>query len=853
MLATVTCPICGHKQSVPEGKVGRRVLCPNCDVPFVAGASPPVEPKPEEIAGQRADVPGPAEKKTGRRQQVSQPGTGVQPPLLPGGTFAPSTTTTDTLIRIGRAPDNDVVLDYPMISAYHAEIAISGGKAVIRDLASSNGTALGHPESKIAEAPLQENDIVYFGSYSILASRLLAARHVVAGNQSQDVIDFPGQAIVFGRDPTCDHVLNFPMVSARHARLVRGSKGLIIEDLGSTNGTFLNGRQVTIPATVKPGDTIGFGTFTFILTDAGTLQIRDLRGNVTIEARSVSVNVHRKQLIEDVSLVIQPSEFVGLMGPSGAGKTTLMNAMNGYTCPSSGGVLLNGYDLYANYGRFSTHIGYVPQDDIIHRDLTVGQALYFSCRLRLPPDFTKTAIEDRIRAVLCKLGLEGTENVLIGSPEKKGISGGERKRVNLAMELLTDPLVLFLDEPTSGLSSEDALLVMKLLRNLANEGKTILLTIHQPSLEVFRLMDNLAVLAKDASTTAGKLVFYGPAFPDAITFFSSGLAGPSVQNRDLSPNEILRSLAKDTAKVWAERFEASAYHKAYVRQRQAAPQTPASERSRGRLRQGPLFDFLQWRTLVARLIAIKIKDTWNSAIVMLQAPVIAFVIVLVWGDQVREPITTPENTGALAATVFMMGLAALWFGCSNAVREIVGEWAVYRRERMVNLTIPAYVASKFTVLAGLCIIQCAVLLLIIRAGCALKGPWLATFVLLLLAALVGVAVSLVISAASRTTEMAIALVPVVLLPMILLGGMVQSLPKMGSTTKTLCHAVPSRWAFEGMLLLESAKREKDVAENYFPKKDHRHGLLVCPIVLFVMLVLLVSSVGLILRWRDIHK
>src|SRR5439155_2183224 len=129
--------------------------------------------------------------------------------------------------------------------------------------------------------------------------------------------------------------------------------------------------------------------------------------------------------------------------------------------------------------------------DIIHRDLTVAQALYFSCRLRLPTDFTDRAIAQRIREVLAKLGLQGTENVLIGSPEKKGVSGGQRKRVNLAMELITDPLVLFLDEPTSGLSSEDALMVMQVLRALGETGKTILLTIHQPSLEVFRLMDNL--------------------------------------------------------------------------------------------------------------------------------------------------------------------------------------------------------------------------------------------------------------------------------------------------------------------------------------------------------------------------
>src|SRR5205085_9777527 len=141
---------------------------------------------------------------------------------------------------------------------------------------------------------------------------------------------------------------------------------------------------------------------------------------------------------------------------------------------------------------------------------------YYSARLRLPRDFSDADVHRRIRTVLEQLELRGAEDVRIGSPEKKGISGGQRKRVNLAMELLTDPLVLFLDEPTSGLSSEDALMVLKVLRELADAGKTILITIHQPSLEVFRLLDNLVLVSRDAgSQDPGRLIYYGRAYPDA--------------------------------------------------------------------------------------------------------------------------------------------------------------------------------------------------------------------------------------------------------------------------------------------------------------------------------------------------
>lgn len=230
------------------------------------------------------------------------------------------------------------------------------------------------------------------------------------------------------------------------------------------------------------------------------------------------------------------------MGPSGAGKTTLISALNGYTPPTLGQVLFNDRDLYANYGQFQGVIGYVPQDDIMHGDLTVARALYYTARLRLPPDSSDAEIAERIKVVIEQLGLKGTENVLIGSPQKRGISGGQRKRVNLAMELLTDPAVLFLDEPTSGLSSEDTLTVMRLLRTLADEGKTILLTIHQPSLEAYRQLDNLVVVAKDPGTTdPGRLTYYGPAYPQAVQFFNPQHEEGAV----LSPDEVLRSLAEE--------------------------------------------------------------------------------------------------------------------------------------------------------------------------------------------------------------------------------------------------------------------------------------------------------------------
>jgi len=299
--------------------------------------------------------------------------------------------------------------------------------------------------------------------------------------------------------------------------------------------------MVTQPTILRIGDILEFGEHRLEFSADGRFRKLIDRPRVTIEARRLAFDVPERRLLEGVSLTLFSSELVGVMGPSGAGKTTLVNMLNGYTPPSQGQVLINGFDLYSNYSQCSGLIGYVPQDDIMHRDLTVRQALRFTGRLRLPPETTDAEIDGRILRVLMQLQIESTLDVRIGSPERKGLSGGQRKRVNLAMELLCDPAVLFIDEPTSGLSSEDALAVMTLLRGLSDAGKCVLLTLHQPNLESFRKMDLLIVVARDADAARpGKLVYFGPAFPDAIRFFEP----PAPKTRavqELSPDGVLRS------------------------------------------------------------------------------------------------------------------------------------------------------------------------------------------------------------------------------------------------------------------------------------------------------------------------
>lgn len=527
----------------------------------------------------------------------------------------------------------DVVVPHPNVSAKHCRLTRSPAGFLVEDLHSSNGTFVNGVRVMEPMAVSRRDQITLGRSVEMpwpsstpVASDSEAAPSQTTHEAAHVSVALHGNAMVLGRDPQCDHVLDYPMVSWRHARITRDGMSLFVEDLNSSNGTLVNGERIRGRTAVKPGDVVGLGSYRFSLCTDGSFQQRDYRGDLTVEARGICVDAAGRRLLEDVSLTIYPSEFVGLMGPSGAGKSTLMNVLNGYSLPQAGQVLINGRSLYQHFDEFRGLIGFVPQDDIIHSELTVREALFYSARLRLPRDFSNRDIHKRIDDVLSQLGLTGIDDVLIGSPTRKGISGGQRKRVNLAMELLTDPSVLFLDEPTSGLSSEDTLIVMQVLRQLADAGKTILLTIHQPSLEAFRKLDNVVVVSKDSgSTNAGRLAFFGPAYPDSIQFFNPPNGNAKSPATPLIPDMLLKGLATQPTATWCQRYQDSEFHREFVEKRAGNSPTekPSNSPQRPRVESGPA----QWWTLVRRSLAVKRRDVANTAILLAQAPIIATLLV----------------------------------------------------------------------------------------------------------------------------------------------------------------------------------------------------------------------------------
>jgi len=699
-------------------------------------------------------------------------------------------------ITIGRGDENVVVLKYNQISWKHACLIKDKNKWILEDLKSTNHTFINDRSKKITKAEITEKDTIFFGSYKISAKRLIDKYiEFNKGIFSTNSFNIEEKETTFGRDPNSTVYLNYPQISWHHAKIIRKGSDYFLKDLSSTNGTYVNGKRIS-SSKIAVNDTITLGSFSFTLNPDQKIEKKDLREDIRLDSEKISFEVadkknnSMKKILDDISFTIYPSEFVGLMGPAGAGKTTLMLAMNGYLPPTKGFSKINGQSLYGNYDAFRGNIGYVPQDDIIHPELTVYEALYYTAKLRLPDDTKIEEIDALIEKIMTQLGLIvpskqlDIRNVIIGSPVDKGISGGQRKRVNLAMELLTAPSVLFLDEPTSGLSSHDTLIVMDVLRKLADEGKTIILTIHQPSLEAYKKMDNVIIVS------SGKLMYYGPTYPDSLTFFNPNKNSENVID---NADNALKGLSERPENIWQEKYRKSDYYKNYVESRRDT-QKIINDSKEKLQKPSRDIDINQWWTLTSRYFTIKKKDIINTTILLIQAPIIGLLISLVFYK--ASPIYNP------ATPLFLLVVSALWFGTSNSAREIVSERSIYMRERMVNLKIPSYIFSKFAVQSLLCLIQCVMLVSIVYFFLDFNGN-IETFInVTFLASLVGISIGLFISCVTKTQQQAVAIVPLVLIPMIIIGGGILPIKEMNTASKAISYLIPARWSYEQIIHVE---------------------------------------------------
>lgn len=681
----------------------------------------------------------------------------------------------------------------------------------------------------------------------------------------------PAPFKTIGRTPDNDIVLPQPQVSSQHAILHVSAGELALEDRGSANGTFVRGQRIApgqrVP--IQSGEKVFIGPMPLLIQvqdqqvavvveDAPDWEGRPL---YEIEAWDLVLNVPdrdnpgaQKTLLDHISFKALPGDLIALMGPSGAGKTTLLLALNGYLPPSGGQVRINGEDLYAIYDALRGSIGYVPQDDIVHPELTVYEAVRYSAKFRLPPDYSSEEIDRRVETTLAQLGLENVAHLEIGRPEKKILSGGQRKRVNIAMELVTDPVIMFLDEPTSGLAADDTAALVQLLADLAKQtGKTIIATIHQPAKREFEKF-NLALILGPG----GLLTFFGsPA--EGYQFFGSWLERQGrparidnprdmfdvLNQRERSSFEAMRARDPNSPRYLARAQAAREWNTEYL-----SPHNPIFQRmfsgkrsvgtgsTQDQVAQARPKTSGQFWLLLSRYFKVKVRDAGGTAIMLLQAPIIGVLLALVFGGQkdaipfwclgalqdlatrsgsvgegTNEVLRNMTRTPDHAAAIFFLIVAAVWFGTSNAAREIVSERAIYLRERMVNLKLFNYVFAKFLLLSFFCVIQCTVLLAIVFFALGFHGgpqAFAVSLATLIMTAVNSVALGLLLSTLVASSEAAMALTPIALIPQVVLGGLMVPM-----TTNPLLEwpmmAMPARWGFQGVVAQERLAIARDPA------------------------------------------
>ncbi len=543
------------------------------------------------------------------------------------------------IISIGRDPTTDITIDERIVSSRHVQIVGQGNQFVLIHPPTERQSTLNglfYQGRKIRgdetfRKTLEHGDIFRIGDEN--GSFVTLAYSDGRTETREELppvhpIKLTDATLTIGRSPDNTVVLAHPQVSGHHARLEREGGTYRIHDLGSTNHVYVNAQLVTNHL-LKMGDEIRIGPFRF--TYEGTLLTEfDERSFIRIDALNLKKYGNKNvTLLDNISLSIPPRTFIAVVGGSGAGKSMLINALSGLRPAHDGKVLYNGQDYYHNMAAFSGQIGYVPQDDIVHRDLTVERALYYAAKMRLPSDFTNEQIQQRISEVLEDVELTGRRDLLI-----KTLSGGQRKRVSIALELLSNPSLFFLDEPTSGLDPGLDRKMMFLLRRLADKGHSVILVTHATN--NINTCDYVCFLAQ-----GGRLAYFGP--PDKARAFFDKRDFAEIYAA-LEPNDENANVPEEAEM----RFKTSQDYQQYVVQARNNGAATSRDSINGhkhlsivkqRSKRGN--PFKQFALLTTRNLELFKNNVPNLLILLLQAPLVALLLMLLIRFEIGPASLTP--------------------------------------------------------------------------------------------------------------------------------------------------------------------------------------------------------------------
>lgn len=704
---------------------------------------------------------------------------------------------------IGRSEDAEVRLPASLryVSNKHAEIRRVDGAYTITDLNSTNGTRLNGQMLEPGDpAPIRDGALLRIGDDAVGIS--VGITFINPGEQLLPVSGFSPAAreptrkietgrVIIGRALDSDVILDSPQVSRHHAAIERFGETYQLVDLNSLNGTFLNDQRVS-SAELEDGDLIRIESHLLLFQDGKVTKFdsQGMRVDVTGLTQEISTRSGSLRILDGITFSILPREFVALVGASGSGKTTLMKGLIG-TWPANGEVRLNGYNLYEEYDRFRSQLGYVPQADILHTTLTVERALDYAARLRLPADISK---DERARRITSVLETVGMDTEVLRSTRINRLSGGQRKRVSIAAELLADPKLFFLDEATSGLDPGLEKKMMYTLRRMADEGRTIVLITHATANIV--QVDHVIFLAE------GKRVYFGPP-QDSLDFF------------DVGEFADIYERIKGRGSEWRQVYEGgkSGLYEQYVDERQKRRLVQHVQHATGSVRFGFGKFLRQFGVLFQRTLDVLTSDVLTLGLLLLLFPLTAMLQLVIATPEIltgnpailADPVRAAADLTQsyvpfpdLNTFVFVMGLEAVLVGMYVPSNELIKERSIYLRERMVNLGLPPYLLSKVAVFTLFAALQCVLYLVVLSLGVdfpddGLFMPFeLEVFITLFLTMMAGIGIGLLVSSISRSTDMAIYMLVILLFFQFFFAGTVFDLRDRAA--EPLSYMTTTRWS-----------------------------------------------------------
>lgn len=707
-------------------------------------------------------------------------------------------------MKIGRQDDNDIVLENRFISRRHAELEKRGQDYYIIPAPNVSNPLLVDGRPVMEASRLINGAKIRLGGYA--PGEMVSLDYLAPAVEGQQVIKFTENKVMsIGRDPGNAIVLPAPVISRFHAEVEKVGQRFRVRDLRSHNGTFVNGKRITGEMWVHPGDNIQIGPYRFVVAENEFSQSDQSEG-VSVDIYGLNKKVSKSlNILQDIFLAFKPKEFIVVVGQSGGGKSTLVDAIAGYRPATHGRVIVNKtIDVYKEFNAIRSNIGYVPQKDIIHMELTVFQALNYAAQLRMPADTSKEERIQRVEEVMDDLDLTHRRDTQISK-----LSGGQQKRVSIGVELLTKPGLFFLDEPTSGLDPGMETELMRLMRRLADQGRTIVMITH--ATKNVMLADKVVFLAR-----GGYLAWFGPP-EEALAFFDQFR---TERDRRVSPMEfdhiytLLDNHELGSPAEWADRFRKNPAYAKYIHEPLAGAtqqRIPENTNSIPKTlkRSNQVSALRQFFILSARNIKIMVVDKFGLALLLLTAPLMASLDFVLASGVGKNPLSFKDgNFNDVIITLIVLTNTTILVGGLAFMRELVKERAIYKRERMVNLKLSSYIISKIWVALVLALYQAACYTLVHFLAFENTGGSLEVFLFFVTVYLIivaGMMLGLFSSALAPNANTAPLLLIMFIIPQMVLSGALVSLSPVAEAPAS------SHWAFQAFVGIGGAG--SDVAHD----------------------------------------